>query len=102
MAGMCLWRVGWHIERAVLCLSYLLFIIVCEFGLNLFYQLTQTGGDKFGNVYVSRLPKEFVEDVEDTSAAAISTSIFNNQTNKVLLDMLRGFKFVGGDAFSVC
>ena len=45
---------------------------------------TMAGGDKFGNLLISRLPREFVEDVEDTSAATVNTSVFNNSTNKLI------------------
>jgi splicing factor 3B subunit 3 len=48
---------------------------------------TMAGGDKFGNIVVSRLPDDFAagsEDVEDTSAASVSATVFNADTNKLI------------------
>lgn len=48
---------------------------------------TVAGGDKFGNLVVSRLHDDFAagsEDVEDTSAASVQATVFNADTNKLV------------------
>eukprot|EP00455_Lapot_gusevi_P007010 TRINITY_DN1300_c0_g1_i2.p1 TRINITY_DN1300_c0_g1~~TRINITY_DN1300_c0_g1_i2.p1 ORF type:complete len:319 (+),score=110.17 TRINITY_DN1300_c0_g1_i2:51-959(+) len=60
---------------------------------------TVAGGDKFGNIAVSRLPTDFTDDIEDTSAASISSAVFNNNTNK-LVDIAHFY--VGESITSIC
>jgi splicing factor 3B subunit 3 len=60
---------------------------------------TMAGGDKFGNILVSRLPEDAAEDVEDTSAASVTSTVFNSNTNK-LVDLCNFY--VGEAITSMC